>query len=142
MMARRARGLRFECTVCGRCCTTHGEYAYVYVYDDEVLDLARFLEMTPREFRRKYTFVDEDGWRQLGFSGDRCVFLSESGQCGVYEARPVQCRTFPFWPEMILNGRWTPEAREMCEGLGKGRLWSPEEIEARALEFVESSEED
>jgi Fe-S-cluster containining protein len=140
--APRSRSLRFECTVCGKCCTTHGEYAYVYVDDDEVLDLARFLELSPREFRRKYTFVDEDGWRQLAFSGDRCIFLDESGRCDVYEARPVQCRTFPFWPEMIRAGGWTPDAQARCEGLGRGRLWSSEEIEARMLEFIEASDEE
>jgi hypothetical protein len=134
----RKHGLRFECTQCGECCTTRGEYAYVYVTDDEVLALADLLKLTPAEFRRRHTFVDGDGFRQLAFEGDRCVFLTESGACRVYPARPVQCRTFPFWRGMVRGGQWTREARRLCEGVGQGRLYTIEEVESRIAEYAES----
>lgn len=135
-------GLRFECTACGRCCTNHGEYAYVYVNPDEVDALARLLELPPAEFRRRYTFVDEDGWRQLRTRDEACVFLDrETGRCGVYHARPTQCRTFPFWREFVRDGAWTPEVRAMCEGIGRGPEHSPEYAEARMREFEASDEE-
>lgn len=130
-------GLRFECTQCGECCINRGEYAHVYLNDEEVADLAAFFGLSPREFERRYTFVDEDGWLQLNFTDDRCAFLNEHGQCRVYPARPTQCRTFPFWPEMIAGREWTAEAREMCEGVGKGRVHPPEEVEARLREYLE-----
>jgi Fe-S-cluster containining protein len=134
-------GLRFECTQCGKCCTTRGEYAYVYLNDRESRDLAALLELSVADFEREYTFVDSDGWRQLTFTEARCIFLTESGQCGVYEARPTQCRTFPFWPEMIARGEWTAEGRELCEGLGNGELQPPEKILAQMRLFLDSDEE-
>lgn len=33
-----------------------------------------------------------------------CRFLdSKTGQCGVYESRPLVCRTFPFYPEPLTG---------------------------------------
>ena len=119
------KGLRFECTQCGKCCTNRGDYAHVYVGRQEVKDLAAYLGMSLRKFKHKYTFVDEDGWTQLAFGSDQCVFLdAATGACGVYGARPVQCRTFPFWRDFTRNGEWTDEIRSLCEGIGRGRLYS------------------
>lgn len=43
-----------------------------------------------------------------------CVFL-ESGQgCRIYSARPVQCRTFPFWNHFRIRPR---ELLKQCPGI-------------------------
>ena len=127
--------LRFECTECGECCTNRGEYSYVYVDDEEVRGIAELLDMTPAELRRRHTFVDDDGLRQLAFAQGRCTFLdSESQRCKVYAARPSQCRTFPVWPELISRGRWNSEARRLCEGVGNGPRFSRAEVAARLAE--------
>lgn len=129
------KGLRFECTQCGDCCWTRGEYAHVYVNPEELGRLAALLGMEPREFRYKFTLRDENGWTELDFPGGRCVFLdAEANLCTVYDARPTQCRTFPFWPELLRAGRWTAEARRICEGVGKGREFSADEAAARLAE--------
>ncbi len=135
-------GLRFECTQCGRCCTNRGEYAHVYLADREVSALARLLGLSEREFDRKYTTIDEDGWTQLVIANDRCVFLEPNGGCGVYAARPAQCRTFPFWRDLVEDGKWTAEAREICEGTGRGRLYSRDEAERLMIEMEDSDDED
>ena len=135
--------LRFECTQCGECCTLRGDYAYVYLSEEEVESLAGLLRLGIATFRRRYTHVDKDGWTQLAGAdgGERCVFLDpETKRCGVYEARPTQCRTFPFWREFVKDGRWTPEVRSMCEGIGRGRLYSIEEAEPLMVEMEESDE--
>ncbi|RMF22094.1 MAG: YkgJ family cysteine cluster protein [Deltaproteobacteria bacterium] len=133
-MAKRAEkqeDLRFECTECGLCCTRRGKYAHVYLEDAEVDALARFLSLSRRAFLRRFTFVDELGWRQLRFPEQACPFLDQaSGRCRVYPARPVQCRTFPFWREMIGPRGWTAEAKSLCEGVGRGRRYSRGEVEA------------
>jgi Fe-S-cluster containining protein len=37
---------------------------------------------------------------------DACAFL-DGARCTVYEARPTQCRTFPFWKENLRRrGSW------------------------------------
>jgi Fe-S-cluster containining protein len=131
----RSSALRFECTQCGQCCRVRGEYAHVYLNREEEEALADFLGLTLATFRRRYTFLDEDGWRELAFTGDRCIFLDDdTDRCTVYPARPVQCSTFPFWEELVHNGRWTKQVRKICEGVGQGRLYSIEEAEARILE--------
>ncbi len=133
--------LRFECTQCGRCCRNNGGYAHVYLNEEETDALADHLGLTLITFLERYTFVDEDGWTQLRTTGDRCRFLEpDTNQCRVYEARPTQCRTFPFWRETIRDGAWTPEVREICEGVGRGRLYSIEEAEVQMREMQEAED--
>ncbi len=134
-----SRGLRFECTQCGACCVNRGEYAHVYVNPDETAALAEFLGLSLRRFKRRYTFNDEDGWRQLNFTGKSCVFLDpETNLCQAHAARPIQCRTFPFWPGFIEQGEWTDEVRSLCEGIGRGRLYSIEESQVQMDEIKQS----
>ena len=136
-------GLRFECTECGDCCKVRGEYAHVYLNDDEVRGLAALLQMRGYAFRRKYTYRDALGWTELFFESDHCVFLdADSGRCGVYEARPTQCRTYPFWRSLMREGRWLDEAARYCEGVGKGRLYAVEEVEALMASQERADEED
>ncbi len=126
------RGLRFECTQCGKCCWTRGEYSHVYLTREDLTALARALDISVAELRERYTFRDENGWTELDFTSGRCVMLdAETNLCTVYESRPTQCRTFPFWPEMIRRGRWTAEAKRICEGVDNGRVVPPAEVAAR-----------
>lgn len=122
-----AEGLRFRCTQCGNCCS--GEPGAVWVNQDEIDQLAVHLGLAAGEFERRYV-------RRLGvrralferFDGD-CVFLdTESRRCTVYAARPVQCRTWPFWEQNIATeDAWT-ETRAVCPGAGSGELFSVERI--------------
>ena len=135
-------GLHFECTQCGECCVNREEYAHVYASREEVRELAELLEMPVREFRRRYAFVDEDGWTQLTVADGHCVFLDvETGGCRVYAVRPVQCRTFPFWKEFIRDGEWTVRARSLCEGVGRGRVYTLAEAEMCRSAMEESDED-
>jgi Fe-S-cluster containining protein len=135
-------GLRFECTGCGGCCTARGEYAHVYLNRDELRQLADHFALTTAEFRKRYTFKDDEGYTQLRFHDQTCVFLERGTQrCTVYPARPTQCRTFPFWRGMIDKGRFTAEARELCEGIGRGPIVSADEAEVRMRE-MELADED
>jgi Fe-S-cluster containining protein len=128
--------LRFQCTECGECCRSRGEYVHVYMNREEERALADLLATSVRTFRRRYTFLDKEGWRQLNFAEGRCVFLdAETNRCTVYAARPTQCRTFPFWRELVREGEWTAEARRLCEGIGQGRRHSEAEAEARMIQM-------
>ncbi len=129
-------GLRFECTGCGACCTSRGEYAHVYLNADEARALADELAVGLAEFRKRYTFRDEYGWTQLRFEGESCVFLEPgTNRCTVYGARPTQCRTFPFWRDLVVDGRFRDGARALCEGIGRGPVIPIAEIEARMVEM-------
>ena len=136
------KGLRFECTMCGKCCTNHGDYAHVYLTGNEVSALARLLGLGVEDFERQYTTIDEDGWTQLRIDDQRCTFLQPDGGCGVYAARPTQCRTFPFWRDFVEGGEWTEEVRAICEGIGRGRTYSHGEAERLMIAMEESDLED
>ena len=122
-------GLRFECTQCGNCCRTHGEYAYIYLMDADVDALAAHLSLSREAFLSAHT-VQDGGWTMVRTDAPQCPFLDEDSRCRVYEARPVQCRTWPFWDENLKRPTtWNGPVRETCPGIGRGRLYGAEEIE-------------
>jgi len=121
-------GVRFECTGCGECCRARHGYGYIYVSLAERRRLARELEMTTSEFTRKHCETT-DGHVHLRDPSNDCQFL-DGARCTVYAARPQQCRTWPFWPENMSRKVWENEVKRDCEGVGIGRFYSREEIEA------------
>jgi uncharacterized protein len=123
------QGLRFECTGCGECCRARGgKPSWVYVTIDERRRLARHLKLTTAVFTRRYC-EKTNGFFHLRNPTHDCVFL-DGARCGVYDARPGQCRTYPFWRENMSPQAWKQNSRQ-CEGIGRGRLWSKAEIELR-----------
>ena len=115
-----ANGLRFACRPdCGRCCTRHGEYDYVYLEREDVARLSAHFAMSPNAFRQRYTKKDE-GHTVLKMDGPACPFL-EGFRCSVYDARPKQCRTFPFWPENLGAARDGRRCHPSAHGVGEGR---------------------
>lgn len=114
--------LRFSCTQCGKCCLTAGDY-YVYLTEAESELIRDRLQLSRSWFRRRYLEHLEEGERVLASGKDgRCIFLDADGQCRVYSVRPLQCRTYPFWPELTRSaGAWNNEARR-CEGINRGKV--------------------
>ncbi len=45
-----------------------------------------------------------------------CIFL-EDKLCSIYQVRPTQCATYPWWPDLMNPVSWQVEAAEVCEGL-------------------------
>ncbi|MEZ6209627.1 MAG: YkgJ family cysteine cluster protein [Phycisphaerales bacterium] len=127
-------GLRFECTQCGACCT--GAPGYVNFSEAEGRAIAARLGVLFEEFLMRYT-VDHGSLRSLAEVKTRhgydCVFLDRATMpgkavCTLYGDRPLQCRTFPFWPENLKSASaWKRAARE-CEGIGRGGFVAIEDI--------------
>lgn len=118
-------GLRFKCTQCGDCCT--GEPGFVWVNQEEIAALARRFNQDVATFESQY--VHKIGIRKSlteKENGD-CVFLKDR-KCTVYEDRPRQCRTWPFWESNVRNEAAWQETCEACPGAGKGDLVPLEEI--------------
>ena len=124
-----ADGLRFSCTGSGKCCTVHGDNAYVFLARDEEWRIAEGLGLTLRQFRRHHTYRPFGQGRSLRFPDGNCTFLRDR-QCSIYETRPQQCRTWPFWEENLDPQVWQDEIASFCPGVGRGRLYTVEEIEA------------
>lgn len=122
-------GIRFECQETGQCCASRGEYGYIYLTGKDERRLAAHLDLSREKFRAQYCDFT-DGWLHLKHPELDCGFL-DGTCCGVYEGRPQQCRTWPFWSENLVDARtWSEEVASFCPGIGKGRLHSLEEIRA------------
>ena len=126
-----AEGLHFSCQQCGACCT--GEPGYVWVSRDELSLIAKFLKVTEDNLRSEHV-------RRVGFrlslkekpNGD-CIFLQDGKDgrgCKIYEVRPLQCRTWPFWNLNLASQSSWNQAGVKCPGINKGESHSFEKIEA------------
>jgi hypothetical protein len=123
-----ARGLRFECQPnCGACCNQKGE---VYVSGSDISRLATFKQLPGSQFRKRFLRRVQGKYSLIDRPQDGCIFLSDDLKCTVYEARPNQCRTYPFWTNLLSNAlAWEMEGLK-CPGIGKGDLVLPSEIKA------------
>jgi Fe-S-cluster containining protein len=125
-----SEGLRFECTRCSRCC--RGSPGYVFLSRDDLRALAAGLGISARRILDRYCrTVAVNGLQRVSLRerpNYDCIFWRTRG-CLVYAHRPLQCRSYPFWPAN-LAGAWSwEELKTVCPGVGKGRLHSREEIQ-------------
>ncbi|MCP4971877.1 MAG: YkgJ family cysteine cluster protein [Arcobacter sp.] len=89
------------CDTCqGKCCI--GESGNIWINKFEIENLSKHLNITLNDLRIKY--LEKRGYKysikevQLSEDNYACVFFNlNKKQCSIYEARPTQCRTFPFW---------------------------------------------
>jgi len=130
------KGLKFECTQCGNCCT--GPSGYVWFSDGEAKAMADYLGLSEDAFRRQYAHTVNGQWTvnekwNPAVDGFDCVFLrrdqeSSKALCGIYPVRPTQCRTWPFWPQNLgSRAEWGRAARN-CPGMNRGEIYPIEQI--------------
>lgn len=127
-------GLRFACTLCGNCCT--GPEGYVLVSDAELTALARRLGLSEQEFEARYCHPTARGRSLIEKSspaGMDCVFLDRDKMpgkavCGVYEDRPAQCRTWPYWTSNLSSRFAWNRAKRTCPGMDTGNRSTPQQI--------------
>ena len=89
------------CNSCnGNCCI--GESGYIWINSNEIQVLALHLNLTVEDL--KFRYLNKIGYKysikevQLAKNNYACCFFDlDKKQCTVYDARPSQCRTFPFW---------------------------------------------
>jgi len=128
-------GLAFQCQQCGRCCEGPEE-GYVWVTDEEIAAIAAHLGLTEAQMRRRYVRQVARRYSLVEQKGSRdCIFLQtdSSGRrrCRIYPVRPVQCRTWPFWPSNLSDPDTWAEAGRRCRGINCGELVDYNEVEAR-----------
>jgi Fe-S-cluster containining protein len=123
-------GLRFECTRCSKCCRlTPG---FVFLSPDDLHSLAGALHITKEEFLRRYCrSVDLGVARRVSLREKAnldCILWENSG-CSQYDARPLQCRSFPFWSSCVASREEWQDHAGNCPGMGKGAIHPREEID-------------
>ena len=105
------------CETCeGNCCI--GESGYVWVTPAEIKAIAAHLGLGEEVFRAKH--LRKVGYRyslkenKLGESYECAFFDKNKRQCSIYEVRPSQCRSFPFWDYFKEH---ITEVEEECPGI-------------------------
>ena len=129
-------GLAFTCTQCGSCCT--GAPGFVWVDEAEIAQLAAFRGESLTEFGGRFLRQVGDRISLIEHRNGDCVFWDRRRGCTVYEARPVQCRTWPFWPDNIASPEDWEDVVRVCPGSGQGQLFTVEQIEASAARVHQS----
>ena len=123
-------GLNFECTQCSKCCRF--DPGYVFLSYNDLDRLIKFFKTSETEFIDKYCrkvdMGDKNRLSLLEKENFDCIFWSNGG-CEIYEARPLQCRSYPFWKPFLINKKaWDAES-ESCPGMNQGVLVNKEKIE-------------
>jgi Fe-S-cluster containining protein len=126
-------GLRFACTQCGNCCG--GGPGTIRASDAEISALAGRFGLTDEEFRARYTRRLRGGDISLIEKRNHdCIFFDRELGCTVYSDRPKQCRTWPFWQNVVFSREtWDEEARD-CPGMNQGPLHPEQQIRSSAAE--------
>ena len=105
----------FECAKCGNCCEVPG---YVFLNIKEAQIIAKTIGVSYAEFEEKnMRKVGHQHVLRTPYSGG-CIFWKEK-RCTIYEARPSQCRTFPYWKELTGKHEDWKEIEKYCEGAKK-----------------------
>ena len=106
------------CASCGGACCI-GESGYIWVNYQEIETIAKELDLSVDEFAKLYLRRVKNRYSlkeySVGEYGYACIFFDmEKRLCKIYNSRPKQCRTFPFWEDFKNN---TKELIKECPGV-------------------------
>ena len=82
---------------------------------------ARFVKMSAQAFEEQYVYRTTHQMRFRKPPDKQCPFLENHG-CSIHPAKPTQCRTFPFWPDLVEHRAAWNRTAQYCPGIGKGPL--------------------
>ncbi len=106
---------------------------YVFLSESDLRRLAAGLGISTEEVAHRYCRRVETGVvsrLSLREQPNRdCVFWID-GECSVYEHRPLQCRSYPFWPAHLGSRSEWDELERECPGVNIGTRHSAESIRA------------
>ena len=125
-----ADGLKFSCKRCSSCCRY--DSGFVFLSQKDINKLSSALKTDINGIISAYCrwVTDKNGEEVLSLkekSNNDCI-LWDCG-CTVYQARPIQCVSFPFWKSIIASEQCWKIASENCPGMNSGKLHTKEEIE-------------
>jgi hypothetical protein len=98
---------------------------YVFLSDSDLRRIAEGTGKRPEEVATTYCRrIDLGVVSRLSLREQEnkdCVFWI-NGECSIYEHRPLQCRSFPFWPAHLSDRRTWDELVRECPGVNIGAL--------------------
>lgn len=123
-------GLKFSCKRCSQCCG-HSP-GFVYLSKTDLLKLCDFHQLSVKDFVEKYCrWADYYGGTTVLALQEKknydCILWNQG--CTSYEARPIQCSTYPFWSWMVNDKTAWDDVAKDCPGMNQGQLWDANYIE-------------
>jgi uncharacterized protein len=105
----------------------------VFLTDDDIENIAKATEVSPSEAIATYCRRVQLGIAERVSLREQpnfdCIFWDESG-CKIYEYRPIQCRSYPFWAAIVASKESWEREMKNCPGVNKGKIHTKKEIEA------------
>jgi Fe-S-cluster containining protein len=101
----------------------------VWVNKAEIETLAAKRNMDVAAFETE--FVRQVGSRKSlkEYANGDCVFFDgATRKCTVYDSRPRQCRTWPFWESNVESPEAWERTCQVCPGSGAGNLVPLEKV--------------
>ena len=112
---------KFSCTACGNCCKGGGS---VYFTENELEKIYDHLSLSgeaKNNFHNKLINRTSNGY-YVHENDKACYFLDKNNKCSIYNLRPLQCSTYPFWPSVFRNQKEFEVNMKDCPGLKKGKF--------------------
>lgn len=126
MSEKELSSLNFNCQGCGGCCS--GESGFVFLSEEEVLNICNYLKVEKSFFLKNYThWIKFKKAKRLSLKEEKnfdCIFLKEN-RCEIYPVRPLQCKSYPFWERVISSQKTWEQEKNYCPGIGKGERFIP-----------------
>ncbi len=124
--------IKFKCIGCGYCCKCEPGFVFLGKKDIEMLK-NEFNQSFDTLLEKYLRVVNVGEYYQLSLlekSNNECIFL-ENNKCSIYNNRPIQCRTYPFWPQIISSKENYLKEKDYCPGIGNGKIVENSVIEAK-----------
>jgi len=123
-------GVRFGCSRCSLCCRF--DAGYVWLSRADLQRLQDGLGLSRQAIiERHCKTVNLGGFVQLSLSeqsNNDCTFW-RNGSCSVYQFRPLQCQSYPFWGHQLVSRETWHETSHHCPGIGLGPVHNATEID-------------
>ena len=118
-----SEGLAFSCQQCSGCC--RHDPGFVYLSREDLDLFLEKLSLSQDEFIHTYCrFVPYyDGEEVLCLKEKKnydCIFWDNG--CTAYTARPIQCRTYPFWSFILKDEKTWKDESITCPGIDSGEF--------------------
>lgn len=99
-----------DCLACGNCCKTISPRFKT----PDIKRIAKYLGLKESVFIETYLRLDEDG--DYVVKSSPCPFLGQDNYCSIYDARPGDCRHYPYTDshEFIKRPRTTFNNSTIC----------------------------
>ena len=111
-------GVPFSCQEnCGKCCDEPGGIVYLSPKDALALSSRHGMDIFDWLHRDCRQTLDGRWVLKSDSYTDICIYLDDAKKCTVYDSRPSQCRSFPFWAENVRSQKSWNQTVNSCPGL-------------------------